>query len=98
MRFDGTVAIVTGSSRGIGRSVALLFAEHGACVVINCRERIANAEAVVRAIGRDRSVAIRADVSTEAGALQAAEAAIRAFGRIDVLVNNAGLIIREGDW
>jgi 3-oxoacyl-[acyl-carrier protein] reductase len=92
------VALVTGASRGIGRAVAIALAEIGADVAVNYRERAADAQAVadaIRGIGR-RSFAIGADVSdgTEvAKMLQAIEAEL---GRVDVLVNNAGMAIIRG--
>jgi 3-oxoacyl-[acyl-carrier protein] reductase len=92
------VALVTGASRGIGRAVAIALAEIGADVAVNYRERAADAQAVadaIRGIGR-RSFAIGTDVSdgTEvAKMLQAIEAEL---GRVDVLVNNAGMAIIRG--
>jgi len=88
----GKVALVTGGSRGIGRGIALKLAQAGADVVINYLEREDAAHEVVewiRGLGR-RALAIRADVSTEAGAdVLFAELAVE-FTRLDILVNNAG--------
>ena len=89
----GKVAIVTGAGRNIGRAIALALAEGGAAVVVNARGNRAEAEAVVREIESSggKAVAHIGDVA-DAKAVQAmADAAIKAFGRIDILVNNAAL-------
>jgi len=89
----GKVAIVTGAGRNIGRAIALTLAEGGAAVVVNARGNRAEADAVVREIESSggKAVAHIGDVA-DAKAVQAmADAAIKAFGRIDILVNNAAL-------
>jgi 3-oxoacyl-[acyl-carrier protein] reductase len=89
----GKVAIVTGSGRNIGRAIALTLAEGGAAVVVNARSNRAEADAVVREIEASggKAIAHIGDVA-DAKAVQAmAEAALKAFGRIDILVNNAAL-------
>ena len=92
------VALVTGGSRGIGRTVALALAQAGADVAVNCHEREAEAQAVaeaIRAIGR-RAIVVPADVSAS-GAVTAMVARIKAeLGTVDVLVNNAGIAIIRG--
>lgn len=95
MRLAGRVALVTGSSSGIGRGVALAFASEGADVVINhptAAETAAAEEvaAAVRQAGR-RALVLRADVSQEAEVERLVAAARDAFGHIDILVNNAGI-------
>lgn len=90
-RLTGQVAIVTGASQGIGRGIAIGLAEAGADVVVAARTA-ADLEPVVAAIeatGR-RALAVRADVMEEADRARLFEATIEAFGRLDVLVNNAG--------
>lgn len=95
MRLAGRVALVTGSSSGIGRGVVLAFASEGADVVINhpAAAETAAAEqvaAAVRQAGR-RALVVRADVSQEAEVERLVAAARDAFGHIDILVNNAGI-------
>ncbi len=93
----GRVAIVTGSSRGIGRAIALELARRGAFLVVNCQHNLAAAQAVadeIVALGT-KAIVVQADVSTSEGAEALAQAAVAAYGRIDILVSNAG-IIRDG--
>ena len=88
----GKVAIVTGGSRGLGREMVLAFAEHGADVVIASR-KLDNCQAVadeVRALGR-RALPLAYHAASWSGADELAAAALDEFGRIDVLVNNAGM-------
>jgi|DewCreStandDraft_2_1066082.scaffolds.fasta_scaffold00355_52 acetoacetyl-CoA reductase len=87
------VAIVTGSSRGLGRAIAQEFARHGCKVVVNFRSRCREARELVdelRAQGCE-AVAIQADVSRQEDVERLVETALQHFGRIDVLVNNAGV-------
>src|SRR3954470_17939828 len=92
------VALVTGGSRGIGAAVALMLAEAGAAVVVNYRERAADAEAVVARIksGGGRAIAVAADVSQSASVAEMVERVARELGPIDILVNNAGIAIVRG--
>jgi NAD(P)-dependent dehydrogenase (short-subunit alcohol dehydrogenase family) len=88
----GKVALVTGGSRGLGREMVLAFAERGADVVIASR-KIENCEAVaaeLRALGR-RALSVAYHAASWQGADDLAAAAYAEFGRIDVLVNNAGM-------
>jgi 3-oxoacyl-[acyl-carrier protein] reductase len=90
---DGKIAIVTGAGRNIGRAIALTLAEGGASILVNARGNRAEAEAVAREIEAHGGKALVhiGDVA-DAGAVQAmADAAVRHFGRIDILVNNAAL-------
>jgi 3-oxoacyl-[acyl-carrier protein] reductase len=107
MDFNGKVAVVTGSSRGIGRAIALRLAAGGAKVVVNYHSNEAAASEVVEQVRANggEAVAVQANVSQPAQAQALIDAAQKAFGRVDILVNNAGttrdmLIMRmsEEDW
>jgi NAD(P)-dependent dehydrogenase (short-subunit alcohol dehydrogenase family) len=92
MKLKDRVAIVTGGSRGIGRAIALRFAQEGAAVVVAARS-----EAEVQGVAADiakaggRAAAVAADVGTEAGCEGIVRAARENFGAADILVNNAGI-------
>lgn len=90
----GKTCVVTGSSRGIGRAIAERFGEDGCEVVVNYRGSKDEAEATVEAIeaAGGSAIAVRADVTDLDQVEQMREAAHEAFGPIDVLVNNAGLV------
>ncbi|MEM7253246.1 MAG: SDR family oxidoreductase [Pseudomonadota bacterium] len=92
------VAVVTGASRGIGAATARLFAEDGFDVVVNYRTERERAEHVVAELESlgVAGLAVAADVGTEAGVRTLFNAVDEAFGRIDVLVNNAGIIGPRG--
>jgi len=92
MRLAGKTALITGSSSGIGRATALLFAREGADVVINGRDekKIANVVKEVEAIGR-RALGIRANVGSFSEVNAMVEQALQAFGHLDILVSNAGV-------
>lgn len=90
-RFDGKVAVVTGGGAGIGAATVRRLAAEGAAVVVadlSGRRAEAVAEAVCAAAGR--ALAIKVDVADEAGVTAMIEAALEAFGRLDLLHNNAG--------
>jgi 3-oxoacyl-[acyl-carrier protein] reductase len=92
MDVRGKGAIVTGSATGVGRETALALARLGCDVAINYSRSAAEAEqtsADVRALGV-RSIAVKADVAVDADCRALVDAAVSAFGRLDVLVNNAG--------
>jgi len=90
-RLDGKVAVVTGAGHGIGRAIALAFAEAGAHVVVAARTEAAIEEtaAQVRALGRE-GLAVRCDVTETTQLERLAEATLAKFGRVDLLANNAG--------
>jgi 2-hydroxycyclohexanecarboxyl-CoA dehydrogenase len=90
LQFDGKTVIVTGAGQGIGRAIALVFAERGANLVINGRTapKLDAVTAELQATGA-HVVSVVGDVSQRADVAATVEAAVAAFGRIDVLVNNA---------
>ena len=101
--FDGRVAVVTGAGRGIGRAYALLLGQRGARVVVNdlggstkgTGHDPAPAQQVADEINEAGGTAIAnsSDVSTVAGGKQAVDAAVNEWGRVDIVVNNAGNVI-----
>jgi NAD(P)-dependent dehydrogenase (short-subunit alcohol dehydrogenase family) len=90
---EGKVALITGASRGLGRALALAYAEEGASLVLNSRD-----EGLLRPVVEEiedkgaEALAAPADVSRGEEAERLVETAVERFGRIDVLVNNAGLL------
>jgi NAD(P)-dependent dehydrogenase (short-subunit alcohol dehydrogenase family) len=89
---EGQVAIITGSSRGIGRAIALRMAEHGAKVVVSSR-KVAACEEVVKTIqdkyGKDRAIAIAANISSKDDLANLVAETQRHWGQVNVLVCNA---------
>lgn len=92
MRLKDKTALVTGSSRGVGRAVALGFAKEGANVVVNYTSNEKAANEVVEAIQSmgSKAVAVKADVAQKSDAETLVKTGIETFGRLDILVNNAG--------
>jgi len=90
-RVDGRAAVVTGAGRGLGAAAAVALAEAGADVVISARseEQLAKVAQEIEAVGR-RAVVVPADLSDLDAAAGLAEAAVSAFGRLDIVVNNVG--------
>jgi 3-oxoacyl-[acyl-carrier protein] reductase len=86
------VALVTGGGTGIGKAIALAFAESGASVAVNYSRSRDDAEATVDAIrgGGRKAITVQADVSQERAADELVDRVVREWGRLDILVNNAG--------
>lgn len=92
-KLTGKVAIVTGASKGIGAAIAKALGAEGAAVVVNYASSKAGADKVVAAITEKggKAIAVKADVSKAAEAKALIDEAVKAFGRLDVLVNNSGV-------
>lgn len=107
MNLAGKTALVTGASRGIGREIAIELARQGANVAVNFSGSEAKANEVVdeiKALGRD-AVAIKCDVSNTEEVTEMVKATIDRFGKLDILINNAGITrdnllmrMKEEEW
>ncbi|MGX6603467.1 SDR family NAD(P)-dependent oxidoreductase [Micromonosporaceae bacterium Da 78-11] len=102
-RLDGTVALVTGASSGIGAATAEALAAEGAAVALVARRKD-RLDDLAASLG-DRALAVEADITSPAAAQAAVEQAVARFGRLDTLVNNAGLMLvgpvadaPDGEW
>lgn len=98
MNLQDKVAIITGSSRGIGAATAELFAQRGAKVVIHYQKEKAKAEKLQQKIGFEKCLVVGGDLTSENEVERLVQDTINHFGQIDILVNNAGAILRPGDW
>lgn len=110
MNVEGKTAVVTGGGTGVGRATALRLAELGCSVAINYSKSKDDAEATATDIERFgvKAVAIQADVGNDADCRRLVDEAVKAFGRLDVLVNNAGTTsfiphgnldaVKDEDW
>lgn len=90
MRFENKVVIVTGSSRGIGKATALLFSKEGAKVVITYNKSKEEADHLIKKL--KNSIAVKCDVSNEEDIKKMIKITIEKFGKIDILINNAGIV------
>jgi glucose 1-dehydrogenase len=93
LRLENKVAAITGSSRGIGKAIALAFAGEGAAVAVDYRSHQDEAQEVVEEIESSggRSIALEADVSEQDDVRGLIRETVRKFGRLDIMVNNAGV-------
>jgi NAD(P)-dependent dehydrogenase (short-subunit alcohol dehydrogenase family) len=91
-RLDGKVALVTGASSGLGVAIAQCLAEAGADLVLGARrtDRLQDTKAMVEALGR-RAITVQTDVADPDQCTAMVAAAVEAFGKVDVLINNAGI-------
>jgi NAD(P)-dependent dehydrogenase (short-subunit alcohol dehydrogenase family) len=96
-RLSGKVALITGSSRGIGLGIALKMAEDGADIVVNYYSHPDEAASAVEKIEKmgQRAISVQADVSKREDVLAMFTKAVEEFGHIDIVVANAGMSIRE---
>lgn len=102
---EGQVAVITGASRGIGRSIAIKLAELGAKIVVSSSSKGSDAVAKeITDMGKE-ALSVQANVSSEADCLNLINVTIKHFGKIDILVNNAGITkdglmmrMSENDW
>lgn len=97
MKLENKVIIVTGASRGIGKEIANLLAENGAKVIVNHSNSESEAQETVNTIEKNGGTAyvIKADVSKKNEVTELFDKAINHFGKIDVLINNAGVMISK---
>lgn len=100
MRLDGKVALVTGSSQGIGQAIAIRLAQAGAKIVINYRSNPAGAEDTLTQVkaAESEGLTAQADVGKIADVQQLVAKSIEHFGQLDILVNNAGLEKNADFW
>lgn len=105
MKLKNKVAIVTGSSRGIGRATAIELAKEGCKVVINYKKGKEVAQSVLKEIGEDNGMSVQADVSKKEDVKRLIKETLNKFRKIDILINNAGIVtpkkfleLAEEDW
>ena len=99
MKLKNKTVLITGASRGIGKAIALLFANEGANIIVNYCTSEKEATEIVAQINamNAKAISIKCDISKENEVKKMVDEITRRFGKIDVLVNNAGKIIRPGD-
>lgn len=95
MKLKGKVALITGGTEGMGFATAELFLREGAKVVITGRSRDKGERALIALRGIGRAEFVRGDVSKDSDAKRMIETAVKLFGRIDILFNNAGIYLEK---
>src|SRR5918912_1259556 len=93
LRLENKVAVITGSSLGIGSAIALAFAREGAAVAVDYRSHPDEAKEIVDQVegSGGRAISVHADVSSAQDVKNLIQKAVEEFGRLDVIVNNAGM-------
>ena len=93
MKLKNKVAVITGSSRGMGKATALLFAKEGANIVVNCITNKAKGLEVVEKINKlgSQAILVQADISKSEEVKKLFDEAVKKFGTVDILINNAGI-------
>src|ERR1051326_7688808 len=99
LQLDQKVAIITGSDSGIGRAIAILFAQAGATVVVNYAHNQQKAQEVQQTIEKNngKAIIIQADVSQYQQAMGLVQQTVEHFNRLDIMVNNAGMEIHRSE-
>jgi len=95
MSLAGKVILITGASKGIGAAIATRVARDGASVIINYSSDSKPADALVQTIGANRAFAVKADVSSVAGVESLVNATVKKFGKIDVVIPSAGVMMMK---
>ncbi len=105
MRLDGKIALVTGSSRGIGKAIAAAIIEAGGTVIVTYKKSEDLAREVAKTDKKGKSIAVQMDVSNRLSVKKAKDIVIKKFGHLDIFVNNAGINkpndfdkITDNDW
>lgn len=97
MSLENKVAIITGASKGIGKEIAILLAKNGAKVIVNHSNSEKEANDVVNTIIQNggNAISIKADVSQKGNVTQLFNKTIKAYGKVDILINNAGVMVTK---
>jgi len=90
---EGKVVVITGSSTGLGKAMAIRFATEKAKVVVNYRSKEDEANSVLEEIKKvgGEAIAVKGDVTVESDVINLVQSAIKVFGKLDIMINNAGL-------
>jgi len=90
---EGKVVVITGSSTGLGKAMAIRFATEKAKVVVNYRSKEEEANSVLEEIKKvgGEAIAVKGDVTVESDVINLVQSAIKEFGKLDVMINNAGM-------